>query len=425
MKYADFASQFQDRYADLLQRWPLSSFVLDHYLKLSLLEHRGAIQQHLGYLRQTLTLGYLVDLLSRGLSSYIRESAGCQTLLVSTALVHSFPWLVKDLKGHEACRKFNLKFYGLSSYNHRLIIGGYAYFSLYLPLFERGWTENIFEAVKILDQGNDLFSWDGWSRLESQLQSLVERLQKRLVEARVAHLVGLRDFFWYEAALVLACQRATIPYHVVAHGYPHSDPAYQNALGFLPFRGDFLYCMSDESYSQLSPWVPAGMAKSVRLFSSRVEENGTSILFISSVAEEFGILDSGYRLRVYGGLKEASVRTGRRVVVRFRDDERLEDKIRVAKSYGFSWTVKNKVSLEDELKNASIVFGYSSTALYISRSFGLPTYNVGGYGPIEGVEMLLPERIAEIVARGAGGELMADFRPTFADEFFSKATGWN
>jgi len=423
MNYADFSAQFDECFGDLQRRWPLSAFVLDHYLRAVLLERWGVVTRHRGYLRQVIRYARPVDLISRSLSLRLKKDRERPTLLVSAALAFSFPWLLRDLSEHPACRDYNLGFLGLASYNPSLIRSGYRYFSLYRPLFSRSWSVSLSQGLLFLETKKDLSGWEGWAAFEAQTAALVEQLAQRLLTDRVEQVIGLRDFFWYEAALILACRKAAIPYHVIAHGYPHCDPAKGDAMGFLPFRGDYLYCMSEESCRQLTPWVATGRCQSVKLFSPHRKKKGEGLLLLSTVGEESGAFSPAYRQRVYRGLKSAAEKTGRKVVVRFRDDEELSEKIPQLKPFGFSWTVKNRLSLEADLNNAGFVFGFSSTALYLSRSLGLPTYNIGDYGRIEGVADLAPENIADVVVTEASFESVVDARPSFAEVLFAMAAG--
>ena len=423
MNYAAFSAQFDAHFGDLQQRWPLSTFVLDHYLRAVLLKRWGVVTQHCSYLRQVMRYARPVDLASRGLSFRLKKDRESPTLLVSAALAFSFPWLLRDLSEHPACRDYNLGFFGLCSYNPFLIRSGYRYLSLYRPLFSRSWSAGLYRGLRSFEAKRDLSGWEGWAVLELQTAALVEQLTQRLIIEQVEQVIGLRDFFWYEAALILACRKAAIPYHVVAHGYPHCDPAKGDATGFLPFRGDYLYCMSEESYRQFAPWVATDRCRSVRLFSPDREKKGEGLLLISTVGEESGTFSPAYRQRVYQGLKSAAERTGRKVVIRFRDDEELPGKISQLKPFGFSWTVKNRLSLEADLDTAGFVFGFSSTALYLSRSLGLPTYNIGGYGRIEGVADLAPENIADVVTAETSFEPDIDTRPSFAEVLFATAAG--
>lgn len=418
MNYDNFAQLFEDRYGDFCRRWPLSSFVLDHYLRAILLQRPAVIDQHMNYLQQTTLFGKIVDLLSSGLPKIIKDTPDKPSVLLAAPLIFSFPWLAKEVKDHNSSKLFTLKFFGLAKYYRQLNRMGYSYASLYDPLFKTKWSKVLCQGMKNLTEADRMLSWSGWDSLELLTEQTVSGLASRLSRLRCVSVVMLRDFFWYEAALILACKRAAIPCHVVAHGYPHCDPENGESFGFLPFRGDILYCMSEESYRQLSPWVEDKHCYSVRLFSNTQKVSGEGILFISSSVEELGCFDENIRLDVYKCLEAAATKFNCRVTVRFRDDEQLDKKIRQAEHFNFKWTVKNRIPLDEDLKNNKYVFGFSSTALFISHMLGHPTYNVGGYGTIEGVENIVPEKIPDVVSHMSEALVSLDNRTAFADIFW-------
>ncbi|ABB31643.1 hypothetical protein GeomeDRAFT_0277 [Geobacter metallireducens RCH3] len=418
MNYENFAQLLEDRYSDFCQRWPLSSFVLDHYLRANLLQRPAIINQHRNYLQQTIRYGKIVDLLSRGFPKIIKNSDDKPSVLLAAPLIFSFPWLAKEVRDHNSSKLFTLNFFGLAKYYRQLRRMGYSYASLFDPLFKVEWSKALGQGMKTLTETDRMLSWSGWDNLELLTEQTVSGLTTRLSRLNCVSVVMLRDFFWYEAALILACKRAAIPCHVVAHGYPHCDPENSECFGYLPFRGDTLYCMSEESYHQLSPWVEDKHCYSVRLFSNTQKVNGEGILFISSSVEEVGLLDDKYRLAVYKGLQAAANKLNCRVTVRFRDDEQLDKKIKQAESFNFRWTVKNNISLDEDLKNNRYVFGFGSTALFLSHMLGHPTYNVSSYGSIDGVENIVPEKIPDVVSHVPVSLGFVDNRTTFADIFW-------
>jgi hypothetical protein len=367
------------------------------------------------YLRQTVFYGRLVDMYSHFKSGIGNNFKHRPKIIISTVLFLEFPWLIRELKNHPGFGAYEFNFFGLARYNHSLISEGNIYFSLHKQLFGEYVSCYLLFALRNIGKNNVQLNNKFWESLENVLAKIVNQLATHLVDNGVKHIVALRDHFWYEAMLILASSSAQIPYHMVVHGYPHHSPEKSESVGILPFRGDYLYCISADSYRQLSQFVDKGQCRSVRLFNPLTNHQGKEILLISSSIEERGICGGDFRLSVYRELKNASDRTGRKIIVRFRDDENLAKKLPQVRDFGFMWTVRGKDPIEKDFQKSAIVFGFTSTALYLSYTLGIPTYALDKDIFIEGIENIAPSEMLDRIMHKKNNSLL-DFRPTFADE---------
>lgn len=370
-------------YGDLLNDYPISGFILDHYLRLYLVKDFQHIIHHVQYITKVLLYGKLFDSIVPVVSRALCKKKKLTNNILLFHILYLFcPDIISDFSRrlkylqNKSCQVY---FTGYLRTIWPYLAAGIPYCSFNKSLFGSKWSRDLKASLKTLLSHDFAKFTCSLFALEESANQAIDMMAHEFRQANIKHVVAIRDFFWYEAATILACRKAGAHYHILLHGFPHANPKCNPGIGILPFRGDLLYVYHDQSYQELAEYIPAGSLRRISFpidaISTRKEKR-KYVLFISSVFGEHTDEERTKRLALYKLLSRLANRIGFKVKVRFREDEDLRVKIKDARRFGFHFSVKDKLPLKKDLNTAFIVIGYPSTALFIAQSAGIPTFQI-------------------------------------------------
>jgi len=403
-----FEDKFRQQYGNLLKDYPVAGFILDHYLRLYLVKDFQHINHHVQYIKKVLMYGKLFDsivpLLSRVLCKKKRFT---NNILLFHILYLFCPDIISDFSRklkyfqNKSCQVY---FTGYLTAIWPYLSAGIPYYSFNKSLFGSKWSLDLKISLEALLSHDFAQFISSLSALEESAIQAIDLMAHEFRKANIRHVVGIRDFFWYEAATILACRKAGAHYHMLLHGFPHVNPKHNPGIGILPFRGDFIYVYHDLSYQALAEYIPAGCLRRISFpvhAISTSKEKRQYILFISSVHGENTVEERKKRLALYESLSRLADKIGFRVKIRFREDENLKIKIQDAKKFGFHFTVKDKLPLKKDLNSAFMVIGYPSTALFIAQSANMPTFQIRLHSvePVPDVDIISFDKLEDEIVK--------------------------